>query len=334
MEITWTTLWRIFMMLVLVAALFLAKEALVILFLSIIVSSALDAPVDYLERKKIPRIIGTFLIFIAVLAVLAFLLYALIPVMVFELQNLLSSIGKYQIPVFGSLHIPQLSEIDKYLDNLVSALLSGGASFFGVIASIFGGLAFSVATLVLSFYLTIDRNGVERFLRTILPMMHENYVIDIYLRARHRLGKWLQGQIVLMFIVGLAASLGLWLLGVKYSLILGVLAGVLEIVPVVGPIFAGVIAFLAAISESWVLGLYAAILFLAIQQLENHLLVPLVMKKAVGINPVVVVIALLAGSQIAGLIGAILAVPTAVVIQEIIADWEKRKLKSRRLEMR
>lgn len=320
-------------MLVLVAALFLAKEVLVILFLAIVVSSALDSPVDYLERKKIPRILGTLLIFIAALIVLAFLLYAFIPVVILEFQTILTYIGELKIPVIGSLEVSQLEKIDKYLERLVNALFSGGASLINITVSIFGGLSFIIATAVLSFYLTINREGVEKFLRTILPIMHEHFVIDIYYRARNKLGKWLQGQILLMLAVGIVVSLGLWILGVKYSLILGVLAGILEIVPLVGPIFAGIVAFLVAVSESWTLGFYVIILFLVVQQLENHLLVPLVMKKTVGISPVVVVVSLLAGSQIAGFIGVILAVPTAVVIQEIIADWERRKLKTQHLKM-
>jgi len=335
-EISWTTLWRIFLMLFLVVVLFLAREALIILFLAIIVSSALDGLVSYLQEKKIPRVLGTLLIFLVALTILALLLYTLIPIAIFELQSLLENLKKIEIPIFGSLDISQFVGIDKYLgnlENLANILFSGGASFLNIVAAVFGNLALILATLILSFYLTVNQAGVEKFLRTVLPITHEDYIVGIYLRVRKKMGRWLQGQILLMLVIGAATSLGLWILGVKYSLVLGILAGVLEIVPIVGPIFAGTIAFLVAISESWILGLYIIILFLVIQQAESHLLVPFVMKKTVGISPVVVVIALLAGSQIAGLIGIILAVPTAVVLQELIEDWERRKLKTQRLEI-
>ena len=336
MEISWTTLWRIFLMLFLVVVLFLAREALIILFLAIIVSSALDGLVSYLQEKKIPRVLGTLLIFLVALTILALLLYTLIPIAIFELQSLLENLKKIEIPIFGSLDISQFVGIDKYLgnlENLANILFSGGASFLNIVAAVFGNLALILATLILSFYLTVNQAGVEKFLRTVLPITHEDYIVGIYLRVRKKMGRWLQGQILLMLVIGAATSLGLWILGVKYSLVLGILAGVLEIVPIVGPIFAGTIAFLVAISESWILGLYIIILFLVIQQAESHLLVPFVMKKTVGISPVVVVIALLAGSQIAGLIGIILAVPTAVVLQEVLRDWESKKLKTGRLTM-
>ena len=323
-------------MLLFVLGLLLAREALIILFLAIVVSSALDGPVSWLQRKKIPRILGTLFIFLAALVILAMLLYTIIPLAIFELQNLLENVKKIEIPIFGVLDISHFTQIDKYsgsLGNLANVLFSGGVSFFNFIAGLFGNLALIIATFILSFYLTVNQFGVERFLRTVLPIIHEEYVVGIYLRARKKIGHWLQGQILLMLVVGIVTSLGLWILGIKYALVLGILAGVLEIVPIVGPIFAGAIAFLVAISQSWTLSFYVVLLFLVIQQLESHLLVPWVMKKTVGISPVVVVISLLAGSQIAGIIGVILAVPVAVVLQEIVEDWERRKLKTQRLEM-
>ena len=323
-------------MLLFVLALFWARQALIILFLAIVISSSIDGLVSWLQRKKIPRIFGTLLIFLVALTILALLLYTLIPIAIFELQSLLGNLKKIEIPIFGALDISQFVGIDKYLGNLgnlADVLFSGGASFLNIVAAVFGNLALIIATLVLSFYLTVNRAGVEKFLRIILPIIYEDYIVGIYLRARKKMGRWLQGQILLMLVVGAATTIGLWILGVKYSLILGILAGVLEIVPIVGPIFSGTIAFLVAISESWILGLYVIILFLVIQQAESHLLIPLIMRKTVGISPVVVVIALLAGSQIAGLVGIILAVPTAVVLQEVIEDWERKKLKTQRLEM-
>jgi predicted PurR-regulated permease PerM len=328
MEITWSSLWRIFFMLVLAAALFLVREVLVIIFLAVVISSALDSPVSFLERKKVPRIIGTILVFLMILIVLSLVLYAIIPVGIIELKNLLREISKIEIPVFGSFDASTLiQQLDKATGNLSGVLFSGGASFLNIVSTVFGNLLLIVVTFVLSFYLTVNREGVETFLRAILPIAQEDYVIRIYHQARKKLGLWLQGQLLLMAIMGALVSVGLWILGVDYSLILGILAGLLELVPVAGPIFAGAAAFLVAVSESWTLGLYVILFFVVIQQIENHLLVPLVMRKTVGISPVVVVISILAGSYLAGFVGIILAVPTAVVFQEILQDREERKLK-------
>ncbi len=333
-EISWTTLWRVLLMLIFAIMLFMAREALVILFLAIIISSSLDGPVWYLKRKGIPRILGTLFIFLSGLMILVVVLYIIVPVAFFELQNVLASFKNIQIPNIGALNVSQFAKLSKSLgdiENLINALMSGGVSIFNIFTVVFNNLIFFVATVVLSFYLTINQFGVERFLKTILPINYEDYVIEIYLRVRKKMGYWLQGQIILMLIIGILTWLGLSLLNVKYSLVLGVVAGIFEIVPMVGPIFSGAIAFLAAISESWTLGLYVILLFVVIHQIENHILVPLVMKKTLGISPVVVVVYLLAGWQIAGIIGALLAVPVAVIFQEVIDDWERRKLKTGRL---
>jgi len=328
MEITWSSLWRIFFMLILAAALFMVREVLAIIFLAIVISSALDSPVSFLGRKGVPRILGALLVFIVILIILSLVLYAIIPISILEFKNLLQGISRLEIPIFGSLDVSNIiQELDRLTSGLGNVLFSGGASFLNIIKDVFGNLLLVIVTFVLSFYLTVNREGVESFLRAILPITQEDYAIKIYHRSRRKLGLWLQGQILLMAIVGLLVSLGLWILGVKYALILGLLAGLLEIVPLAGPVFAGAAAFLAAISESWTLGLYTILLFVVIQQTENHLLIPLVMRKTIGISPVIVVISILAGSYLAGFVGVILAVPTAVVFQEIVRDWEEKKLK-------
>lgn len=334
--ISWVTLWRVFLMLALVAALYASRDVLLVLFLSIVISAAFDGPVTALEKRKIPRVLGTLIIFILVLGILAMILYTIIPLAVLELKDFLDNLSKVRLPVFGPLGGTNLTQrLDISLSGLTDSLFSGGVSFFDFLAKLFGNIIFIITTIVISFYLTVSRSGVEKFLRTVLPLTYEDYAVGFYHRVRRKMGLWLQGQLVLMIIVGAVVFIGLWILGVKYSLVLAILAGMLEIVPVAGPMFSGTLAFVVAASSSFILGIYTAILFFIVQQIESNLLVPLVMKRTVGINPVVVVLALLAGSAIAGLIGIILAVPTAVVVEELFDDWEERKLRvrSNRLEI-
>jgi len=177
----------------------------------------------------------------------------------------------------------------------------------------------------LSFYLTISRDGVEKFLRALLPESAESRVIQIYKKTRKKIGRWFQAQLMLSLVVGSAVFIGLWIIGVEQNLVLAVIAAAFELVPVVGPIFAGALAVAVVAGESLRLGLYVLLLFIAIQQIENQLLVPLVMKKAVGINPVIILVALLGGAQVAGVIGMLVAIPTAVFLQEILNDWVEVK---------
>jgi len=325
-DISWVSLWRVLFVVAFAVALYLIKDVLLVLFMALVISSALDAPISYLESKKIPRILATIFVFLAALSVLTLLLYTIVPVAIFEMKNLFEKLEELEIPAIGAFITPKLTEELKVnLGNLTNLLFSGGVSFIEVIAGVFGGIAFVGAVFILSFYLAASREGVERFLRAVLPADAEDIAVKVYLSAKQKLGLWLKGQLILSFTIGILAFLGLWILGVKYSLILGILAAVLEMVPFVGPIFTGATAFLLGVSESLTLGIMVIVLFVIIQQIENHLLIPLVMRKTVGLHPVVAVIALLAGAQIAGFVGIILAVPTAVVIQEIIESRAARK---------
>lgn len=325
-EISWASLWRILFIIVFAVALYLIKDVLLALFTALVISSALDAPISYLESKKIPRILGAIFVFLATLSVLSLLLYTIVPVAISEMKNIFEKFEELEIPAVGAFITPKLTEgLKANLGNLTDLLFSGGVSFIEVVAGIFGGITFVGAVFVLSFYLSASREGVEKFLRAVLPADVEDVAVKVYLSAKQKLGLWLQGQLILSFTVGVLAFLGLWILGVKYSLILGILAAVLEMVPFVGPIFTGAIAFILGVSESLALGIMVVILFIIIQQIENHLLIPIVMKKTVGLHPVVAIIAILAGTQIAGFVGIILAVPTAVVIQEIIESRVARK---------
>ncbi len=185
-----------------------------------------------------------------------------------------------------------------------------------------------LAVIVLSFYLTVSKDGVSSFLVAIFPEALEKKVLGLYMRTKARIGRWFQAQLLLSLVVGTLAFVGLSLLGVKYSLVLGLIAGVLELIPVVGPIFAGALAVSIGLTSSTTLGVYTLILFLGIQQLENNILVPLVMRRQIGVHPVMILISILGGAQIAGLVGVLLAVPTAVFLQEMAEEW--MSVKSRR----
>ena len=165
------------------------------------------------------------------------------------------------------------------MEKFAETMLSGGASFIGVISSIFGGIAFVIATFVLSFYLALHKDGVENFLKAILPIKSEDYVVNVYLRARQKLGLWLKGQLILSAVVGLVVFLGLLILGGQIQFDFGNFGRYLGNGAFVGPVFTGIIAFLCAVSESWALGISVIIFFFIVQQMENHLLIPAVMRK-------------------------------------------------------
>ncbi|MCL4406087.1 MAG: AI-2E family transporter [Patescibacteria group bacterium] len=329
LEISWGTLWRVVAMIAIVAFLIAAHEALLVLLFALIISSALDGLVSWLEGRKVPRLIGTVLIFLAMSVVFGFILYEVVPLVSLETAKLIET---YQ--GLGGLFGENGAILDKLNQTLLSgnfgsqmvdAILKGASPFISAVGGLLGGVIFLATVFITSFYLTLSRDGVERLLRAVFPTQAEEYIIKIYIRAKKRIGRWMQAQMLLSFVIGLVVFVGLWLAGIDYSLLIGVLAGLFEIVPVVGPIFAGAIGVAVAFSNSLSLAVVTLIFFVIVQQLENNILVPILMRKAVNIHPVIVIIALMAGFEVAGVIGTVLAIPTAVVIQEVVENRLRKK---------
>ncbi|MDP3729744.1 MAG: AI-2E family transporter [bacterium] len=327
-EVTWAGLWRVVGMLALVAVFYLAFDIVIAVLLAIVISSALDSSVTWLEQRRIPRVIGTLMIFITVIFGLAMLLYTVVPIALSELHILLKNVGEMDNSILGFAQAEKLiSTVNESLGQLTNLLVSGSASFIETVSNFIGGIAIALSVFVLAFYLTVDRDGVEKFLREVMPSGYEDHILNIYFRTRKKLGRWLYGQLFLSLSVGVAVFLGLWFIGVKYSLLLGILAGVMEIVPFVGPILSGALAFVIAVSDSWSSGVYTFLLFLLVQQAEGTFLVPIFMRLTVRLHPAVVLISLLIGAKLFGIVGLIIAVPIAVMFQEIMDHWATEKLK-------
>ena len=314
----------------LVAGIYLAKEAIMVFIVSLIIASALESTVSRLEKWRIHRILGTIIVFLFLFALLAFVVYMVVPLAVSEFSLLLTNLSgltaqftNFKLP----LNLPEVAT--NGLSNTINAFISGNVSFFDVFGRIIGGLIYAVSTIIIAFYLTAARDGTERFFRAVLPSDMEERVVSLYKRTRERISRWAEAQLLLGLLMGLIVFIGLYLIGVKYSLLLGIVAGILEIMPVIGPIFSGAFAVLAALSTSLTMGVYTLIFFFAAEQVESNILVPLLMKRAVQIHPALIVLSLLAGYEIFGYVGIIIAVPAAAFFGELVTDQAKRKNSSK-----
>ncbi len=332
-EVSWSALWKIFAFAVFCAVIYLAFEAFLVLLLAIVVSSAFDSPVSFLKDKlNIPRILGTIFIFAVGLFLIFSVFYILLPILFFEITSL--------IEFFTGLDIDFLGDNSKFFENfkeeflfpdfneIISYILRGSASIFGIIGRTLSVFGFAVSFLIISFYLTLSRDSIEKLLKSVFPAESEDNIVNIYYRARKRIGRWFQAQLILSFVVGLIVFVGLSIVGVKYSFLIAFLAAILGIVPHVGSIFSGLIGVMIALTMSVPLALWTLGVFLLVNLFESNFLVPLFMHKMINVHPVVVIMSLLIGYQVAGVIGMILSVPVAVVIIEI-ADAEVIIKKSR-----
>jgi predicted PurR-regulated permease PerM len=201
---------------------------------------------------------------------------------------------------------------------------SAGSDAFGtVLSAIWGfvGGVFGVLTiLIVAFYLLVDAESIVRTLVRLFPRPERARVRDAFRRAGEKVSAWLAGQLLLGAIIGTTAAIGLWILDVPYFYVLALIAGIGELIPIVGPVLAAIPAVAVAFSEGPALALGVALFFVVQQQVENHVLVPKVMSRQVGISPVVVIMALLIGGSLLGIVGAILAVPTAAILQVLLQE--------------
>lgn len=327
LEISWASLWRILFFILLVIFVFMAKNVILGLLLAIVIASGLEVPIDILEKRKIPRTVSAIFIFLFIILVIAVLLYAIVPIVIVNMNTAIFNIQKAaQGTWWQSLfNINTSRSLNDFMSRIVDNFVSGGASPLEAVSQVFGGLSLTISVFILSFYLSVNKNGIERFVRIISPDKYEEAVLRIFEHSRKRIGRWFRTQFLLSLIVGLVVWAALGFLGVPYAPILGLIAGILELVPFVGPIIAGAVSVLVAISISTTLAIYTLITFLVIQQFESNVLVPLLMRRAAGLHPVLVIVSILMGIEIGGFLGAVVAVPVAAVFQEIAENWDRDK---------
>ena len=330
-QVGWRTFWRALFVIFFVYIIFQARKALGVLSVAVVLSMGIDPAVSFLEQRlRFNRMFATILIFLFGTGLLAGILFFTLPVVIGETVGFLGDFNEALSSLFGvALPSAFVRDLSVNLSSFVTFLGESHISLQVAVSRVVTPILFILGTFIVSFYLCVERRGVEHLLRVVLPDFYEEPALRVFDRFKKKIRRWLGAQLVLSIIVGFVVGLGLWLLGVRYPLALGILAGALEIVPIIGPILAGLFAVIVAFSESSTLALYVLTFFVVVQQLENHVLIPLFMGRTMKVHPVIVTISLLAGGQVAGFVGIFLAVPIAVLSQEIfnyMAEAKERRI--------
>ncbi len=337
LNISTGTIIRFFVVLIAIALLYYMFDVILVIIAAIVIASALEPAIRKLKKYKIPRIASVLVLYVIIAALLSGILLFFMPVVVndaveflnnvpktISLESVWSPVRDLGVNISSTSIAGHSISIADFIKGLQSLIVGTGAGALQTVTFIFGGVLGLILIVVLSFYLAVQEGGVENFLRLITPVKRHEYIIDLWHRSQRKIGLWLQGQILLGVIVGVLVYLVLTIVGIKHALLLAILAGALEIIPVFGPIISAVPAVLIAFTDSGLTqGLILIGLYLIIHQFENHLFYPLVVKKIVGISPIVVILALVIGAKLAGILGALLAVPLAAALMEYISDIEK-----------
>jgi len=310
-DISSKTVFFIAAFLILLWIIFQILDILLLFFVAFIFMSALAPLVDRITKFGVPRIIAILVIFFLVIGAIA----GLITVGFTPLITQTSRLSQRLADTLGVLL--QANLIDQSLIRQELSNISG--QVVNITVDVFKNFISFVSVLVVTIYMLLDRQRLEEYGTSFFGERQERGK-KLLRRIEDKLGAWLRGQIILSLIIGVASYIGLTILGVDFALPLAIIAGILEVVPVIGPIISAIPAVLIALTVSPLFATLVAGLYLAIQQLEGHLIVPQVMKRAVGLNPLLVILAISVGGRLLGLGGALLAVPIAVVVQLVIQE--------------
>lgn len=320
---TWSVV-KIFLILLAFWFFYQVREVILIIFVAIMLASILESPVSWLQKRKIPRAVTVILIYLIFFAVLSFLTLSLIPPLIEQIRQLANNFPDYLQKVFAFFRTPlgDFINLNNGVQELAKSVASGTTNnFLTTIFSFFGGFVSTIVVLVMTFYLVVEEDALKRIIRSVVPDHYQPYITQLFSRVQSKLGAWLRGQLILSLIVGILIYIGLTLLRVPYALVLAPMAGLLEFVPFIGPITAAAPSVIIALAQSPIKALVVIAMYVMIQQMQNHILVPKVMQKAVGINPIISIAAVLTGVQIGGVLGALIAIPLTAALSVLIKDF-------------
>jgi predicted PurR-regulated permease PerM len=311
-------------------------DVLVLVLVSVLLAAALDPLVDRLrDRLPLTRVQTIALVYVGLVLLAVGTAVLMVPAAVSQLSSVSSRLpglladakswaASFEPAVVGT-------TAERLLQTLELSFIRGGVTGadpemvveFGLTAADAAIAVLTVVTLV--FFWLISRESLQRFTLSLLPLRERGAVRAAWNQVEQRLGDWFRGQLTVMAAVGAMTTVAYLLLGLEDALLLGLFAGVAEIIPIVGPAIGAVPALISAfVVGGPELALVVAGVYVVIQLVEGHVLVPMVMRNAVGLPPFVVIIALLVGAAVAGLIGALLAVPVAAAIAVILERAQAR----------
>ena len=309
---------------------FLVRDTLLLIYVAGLIAVGLSPLVESIEQQdfagriRLPRWAAILSVYLLIATVVVAIGLLMVPTVVTQARDFWSAAPDLLHRVQQWLIERRLlSREITFIEAVQRAPVDGSDAVGTVLSAVWGfvGGVFGVLTiLIIAFYLLLDADNIVRTIVRLFPRHERTRVNHAFHRAAGKVSAWLGGQLLLGAIIGTSAAMGLWILGVPYFYVLALIAGVGELIPIVGPVLSAIPAILVALAVSPPMALGVAVFFIVQQQVENHVLVPRVMSRQVGISPVVVILALLIGGSLLGIVGAILAVPTAAILQVLLQE--------------
>ena len=316
------------------------RDLILVILTSIVIASFVESAVPSFKKIKIGRVFAVVIMYVLAISFLAVIFYLFAPLLITEVYNFANFISNYApgVDFLNYFNNQAFSGAKDLVANMshnvsISSLLATShafidnlsSGFFTTLSVAFGSIFNVVLIVIISFYLSIQEKGIENFLRIILPMKYEEYIVDLWERTRIKIGLWMKGQMLLGILIGILTYLVLAILGIQYALLLAIIAGLMELVP-----YGILIALVPAVSFSYLSGGMSSALmvlgaYLIIHIFDIYLFSPLIIKKITGLSPLIIILAVLIGMELGSFWGLILSIPGAMLFMEIMNDIEKHK---------
>jgi predicted PurR-regulated permease PerM len=285
------------------------SSILLLVYIAFLIGVAVNPLVTWLESKKVPRALSSFLVILSLFATIAFLLSSFIKPLITQTQSFLNRFPEI---------IERVSSYNINIGSFSSQAFTVSDQVFKIAIGTVAGIIATFTTLVVSYYMIQSRPGLKDSLKNIFGNKFKLYY-GIFIQLEKKLGAWVRGMVILMLSVGFLSFLGYGLVGLPYAVALGVIAGILELIPNIGPTITAIIAIIVGLSISPTHGLAAFVVSLLVQQLENNFLVPKIMQKTTGLHPIITIVSLLIGFSLGGPALAIISLPITLSLQVIIS---------------
>ncbi|MDD5738552.1 MAG: AI-2E family transporter [Candidatus Pacebacteria bacterium] len=324
LHMDWQTVAKLALLVICLYLIFILKDVIIWFVFALVISVLFNFLIDGLQKRRVPRIVSTTVLYLGFFALLGFFIYKTAPILLYEIQEFIASLPAYLkkiSPFFEKLGITSFKNSKLFLGNLQDSLNSAGGSFTNAMASIFGGAASTALVIAMAFFISLEKQFVEKILSAFSPPQYKEYLFGLWRRSKKKVSGWFVTRLIGIVFVGLGMYVVLMILNVKYAFILAVIAGVLDLLPFIGPLVAGVALFAVVSLISFPQALFVVLAFFIIQEIENHILFPIIFKKLIGLSPVLVLVAFAVGGELWGASGAILGIPLAGVVYEIIKDY-------------
>ncbi len=322
-NISTITILKIIMIGLLLWFLWMIRDILLVFLIAVIVSSAMDPLADFLYKHKIPRALSVLFVYVLFLGMIALVGFLLVPPMVSQFNEIKNAdvIQTFTDKIGGYRESLSHSTIGQAINNNLKDFASNfGGTLFDTTRGVITGFLSIITILVISFYLTVEENGMKNFIRHLAPYKHQAYVMRLVGKIQLKMGAWVLGQFILSAVIFGLVFIGLTVLKVKYALVLALIAGIMELIPFIGPFISGAIACFFAFLQSPGLAVAVLIMWVVAQQLESNIIVPIVMSKSVGLNPILVLLGVLVGASLGGILGALIIVPVMSGISVFLLD--------------